>query len=48
MGQLMYRKSSSGGDHYLEIDLSSKPAGMYFVKLSYKDKVVTEKLLKGF
>ncbi|HLO82449.1 MAG TPA: choice-of-anchor J domain-containing protein [Chitinophagaceae bacterium] len=48
IGQLMYHKSSSGGDHYLEIDLSSKPAGMYFVKLSYKDKVVTEKLLKGF
>jgi hypothetical protein len=47
-GQLVYRKNASGADSYLEIDLSSKPAGMYFVKLSYKDKVVTEKLLKGY
>ncbi len=48
IGQLVYRKSSSGGDVYLEIDLSSRASGIYFVKLSYKDKVVTEKLLKGF
>jgi Secretion system C-terminal sorting domain len=47
-GQLVYRKKASGADSYIEIDLSSKPAGMYFVKLSYKDKVVTEKLLKGY
>jgi hypothetical protein len=47
-GQRVYAKTASEADIYLEIDLSSKPAGIYFVKVSYKDKVVTQKLLKGY
>ena len=47
-GQRVYAKPASEADIYMEIDLSSKPAGIYFVKVSYKDKVVTQKLLKGY
>ncbi|HSF44369.1 MAG TPA: choice-of-anchor J domain-containing protein, partial [Chitinophagaceae bacterium] len=47
-GQRVYVKTASETDVFIEIDLSSKPAGIYFVKLSYKDKVVTHKLLKGY
>lgn len=47
-GQLIYqRRTTQGGDSYIEINLSNRPAGIYFVKLTYADKVITERLLKS-
>ena len=48
-GQLVYQKSWSLGsaDSYLEINLNNLPAGLYIIKLTYSDRVVTEKVIKG-
>jgi hypothetical protein len=47
-GQLvMMKKFPSGADSFIQADLGSKPAGLYYLKLTYTDKVETEKLLKA-
>ncbi len=48
-GQLIYsKKTPSGTDSYFEINLSNRPAGVYYIKMTYTDKVVTERLLKSY
>jgi hypothetical protein len=48
MGQLIYyRKTPQGGDSFIELTISNRPVGIYFVKMTYTDKVITERLLKS-
>jgi hypothetical protein len=46
-GQVIYRQNFSGNAQSLiNIDLGKYAAGMYFVKLVYTDKVITERVVK--
>lgn len=47
VGQLVWAKNLNGsGITEMTIDMSKFPSGMYFVKMQYTDKTVTEKMVK--
>ena len=46
-GQIVYRKTFNGNaGNYLRIDLNNVSSGVYMVKMTYQDKVITRKLVK--
>jgi len=47
-GQQVYKASYPfGADALIQADLGNIPGGLYYLRLTYTDKVVTQKLLKG-
>lgn len=49
MGRQMYSRYFNGNaDSYLEVNMAAMAAGIYTVKLTYDDKVISQRIIKGY
>ena len=47
MGQLIYQRNfPSNADKYIWVDMNVHPAGTYQIKMTYEDKIITERIIK--